>query len=269
MGKFRKSIFAVLLFFGIQVVLSIFVALATMGIIGNKFTMMLIVLFLSFALGGAAMFWPMRMLNLKSLTSFRSIGVNQTVTVIIAAICGIFGLDVLSEVLDLPNLIEAQMGEIMESVAGMFVISVLGPIAEELVFRGAIISDLKKNKVDAATVIGFSAAIFGIIHLNPAQIPFAAGVGVILGLIYYRTNNIYIVAFLHILNNSVATLLSNVCSVDAKISDLFGSTILTVVLGLAGLATCYILLCKFWNETKYLEENDVESNIIEQKETEA
>lgn len=88
---------------------------------------------------------------------------------------------------------------------------------------------LKKYK-NPKTAILLSALIFGIIHGNPAQIPFAILMGIALGTVYYRTGSLVPCIFMHVLNNSLSTVLSNLYPDVSSSFDLMNPTIGTVVL---------------------------------------
>ena len=49
-----------------------------------------------------------------------------------------------------------------------------------------------------------SSFIFGVIHLNPAQVPFAFAIGLIFGWLYYRTASLIPGIIGHFINNSIA-----------------------------------------------------------------
>jgi membrane protease YdiL (CAAX protease family) len=80
---------------------------------------------------------------------------------------------------------------------------VLGPICEELLFRGVLLKGLLRN-YRPAVAIGQSALLFGIIHLNPAQSVGAFIIGLVLGWLYYRTHSLVLCIGLHMLNNMLA-----------------------------------------------------------------
>ena len=51
-----------------------------------------------------------------------------------------------------------------------------------------------------------ASAIFGIVHMNPIQIPFAFAIGMIFGWLYYRTGSVVPGIIGHFINNSIACL---------------------------------------------------------------
>ena len=89
----------------------------------------------------------------------------------------------------LPDFMEDTYDLIINNWAGMLLVAVAVPIVEEIIFRGIITRQLlKRLKPWKALLI--SGAIFGIIHINPAQIIPAFVSGIILGWVYYRTSSI-------------------------------------------------------------------------------
>ena len=78
-------------------------------------------------------------------------------------------------------------------------------LLEELVFRGYVLCTLRTYGDWFAVVI--SALLFGLMHGNVAQIPFALIVGVALGWLYIMTDNIWIPIAVHLINNGFSLLL--------------------------------------------------------------
>ena len=85
-------------------------------------------------------------------------------------------------------------------------ITILGPISEELLFRGFLLRMLKPWGKQTAILV--SALIFGLFHGNIIQIPFAFLVGLVLGYVTVEYSILWAIV-LHIFNNLV-------------MSDLFG-----------------------------------------------
>ena len=83
-------------------------------------------------------------------------------------------------------------------------VAVIPPLVEELGFRGVILGSLRKYGDTFAVVV--SALIFGIFHGNLVQIPFAFCVGLALGYVMVRTNNLMLCVIIHALNNGISVL---------------------------------------------------------------
>lgn len=87
----------------------------------------------------------------------------------------------------------------------LFVFAVLPALLEELVFRGYVLRALRPHGDWFAVFV--SAVLFGLMHGNVVQIPFALIVGVALGWLYIMTDNIWIPIAVHFINNGFSFLL--------------------------------------------------------------
>ena len=145
---------------------------------------------------------------------------------------------------ELPNLAEAEFDMVLKDRWGYFVVGLLAPLAEELVFRGAVLRALLRWKSNPWVGIVISALLFALIHMNPAQMPHAFLVGLLLGWMYYRTDSIVPGVVFHWVNNTVAYVLYNVYpNPDITLLDLFG-TQRTVLMAL-GFSLCIFLPALF------------------------
>ena len=87
----------------------------------------------------------------------------------------------------------------------LFTIAVLPALLEEMIWRGYILRSLRSYGDGFAVVI--SAMLFGLMHGNLRQIPFAFIVGLCLGFLYVCTNNIWIPIVVHFLNNGISVMM--------------------------------------------------------------
>jgi len=109
---------------------------------------------------------------------------------------------------ELPNYVEQLMADMMRHRGGYFVVCLLAPLAEELVFRGAVLRALIAWRPERTwAMIAVSALFFALAHVNPAQMPHAFVIGLLLGWMYQRTGSIVPGMALHWVNNTVAYLL--------------------------------------------------------------
>lgn len=81
-------------------------------------------------------------------------------------------------------------------------IAIIGPIAEEFIFRGVLLKRMMA-KTSMWTGIIISSVLFGILH---ADIIGAAIFGVVASLLYIKTKNLLVPILLHIFNNSIAVI---------------------------------------------------------------
>ena len=89
----------------------------------------------------------------------------------------------------------------------LLIVCFIGPIAEELIYRGVLMTTFFKNSPWYGDVL-LSAIIFGYIHINFALTPLAffiyASGGLIFALLYRMTKNLYYPILVHILINITA-----------------------------------------------------------------
>lgn len=124
---------------------------------------------------------------------------------------------------ELPNFAEQEFDTIMGTPWGYLVIGLLAPLSEEIVLRGAILKELlKSEKLSTWTAIAISALFFALVHMNPAQMPHAFLIGLLLGWMYYRTGSILPGVAYHWANNSVAYVMYALYpDPDMKLIDIF------------------------------------------------
>ena len=129
--------------------------------------------------------------------------------------------------LETPSETQQLFEQIMRQPTGYFVIGILVPLAEEMVFRGAILRTLLKifNQRWHWLPIVLSALIFGAVHVNMAQFCHATLLGLLLGWLYYRTDSIVPGLVLHGVNNIIAYVAVMLFpqSSDSTLVELLGS----------------------------------------------
>ena len=122
---------------------------------------------------------------------------------------------------DVKHLFESIMG----SRWGYLALGILAPVAEELVFRGAILRSLMAyfNYRLPWIPIVVSALLFGVVHGNVAQFANAFVMGLLLGWLYCRTHSIVLGVALHWVNNTVAYTMYKLMPEmnDGQLIDLF------------------------------------------------
>ena len=125
---------------------------------------------------------------------------------------------------ELPNIAEDTFDMILRDRWGYLAVGLLAPFGEELVFRGAILRSLLQWCSKPWTAIAISALLFAAAHMNPAQLPHAFLIGLLLGWLYYRTDSIIPGIVYHWINNTVAYVMYNLYpNSDLTLIDLFGS----------------------------------------------
>lgn len=133
---------------------------------------------------------------------------------------------------ELPDTMGDTFKMIMGHNYGYFTLCLLAPLAEEIVFRGAILRSLLRYVGSHWAAIAISAVIFAVAHVNPAQMPHAFLVGLLLGWMYYRTGSILPGVALHWVNNTAAYVVYVLMpyTADMSLLQLFGGNGNNVVL---------------------------------------
>ena len=223
MKKFLKPILAVVVFLffqmvggGVMLAIQGFKnpdSLTTEGMTINP-TQLGIILIVTGLLTALTCWLVLKMIRMRQTFDASRINWSMACVAFLAAIAGIFATDLISEQLNLPNLMEEQFLNLAHNFWG-----ILG----------------------------------GAIHINPAQIPFAAIMGLLLAIIYYKTGNIVITSLIHIFNNSLAVVEMNLLGEEAKTfsyTEGMGGKFVAGVAIIVGIALCIILLQKFWKNVQ-------------------
>ncbi len=118
---------------------------------------------------------------------------------------------------------ELSAAKLMSTTGGYFVICLLAPVAEEVIFRGAVLRTLLSWKPERRwLMITFSALLFAAAHLNPAQFLHPLLIGLLLGWMYERTGSLMPGIIYHWVNNTAAYLLFRAYpSPNIKLIDIF------------------------------------------------
>lgn len=114
------------------------------------------------------------------------------------------------------KLYQEQFSKLMlDPVALIIMTAIIAPILEEILFRGIVMKGLLNNKVNPISAIIISALVFGIMHFNPWQFAGASLLGLVLGLVYYKTKSLLMPILLHAFNNLVSAILMLVCQSES------------------------------------------------------
>ncbi len=134
----------------------------------------------------------------------------------------------LQSVLDfLPDFAGEELLDFIQHRWGYLVVCILAPLAEEVIFRGAVLRTMLEHWEGSKrwTAIIISALLFGLAHMNPAQIPHAFLMGVLLGWIYERSRSLIPCVVLHCANNTIAYLMTAAYPApDITLRDILGGS---------------------------------------------
>ena len=253
----KKALLSVLVYFLISqigtgvctVVIAMALGMSPKG--GIPVSIMMPCMIVSCAIAILVCWKGLKVMRIPETFSIANIKWGWALTAIVATFFGIFAGNLATEMADLPNMIEDMMLDSAKSIWGFLAIGILCPIAEELLFREGVCGYLARNGARPWKAIWVSAILFGLIHVNPAQVPFAMLLGVMLGMIYIKTGSVVVPSIIHILNNSFAMVTIWIYgeeALDESMVEWVGGNIPAGICIIVGFALCFFLLRKFWEQ---------------------
>lgn len=123
-----------------------------------------------------------------------------------------------------------QCDSTMDIVLLYITVAIVPALAEEFAFRGFVLNYLRKYSDSLAILV--SAILFGLLHGNFTQIPFAILVGLVLGLIAVKTNSLLPGIIIHFLNNAISvtfTLLESNTNLPDTVINLLNIIIMFII----------------------------------------
>lgn len=139
----------------------------------------------------------------------------------ISALIGL-GLSVIVDEMDsliqmifpMPDLILQAMEDLMryDSATDLILLIItvvfVAGIAEEMLFRGLLQGTLEQ-KIDATKAVMSTAFIFALVHFNPWWFVEILILGVLMGVVVWRTGSIFPAVAIHIVNNGLSLYMAN------------------------------------------------------------
>lgn len=138
---------------------------------------------------------------------------------------------------------EVDFGENPQGLFGfllsLIATAIVPPLVEEFACRGLILGSLRKFGNGFAIIT--SSILFGIMHGNFQQMPFAFLVGLVLAYITVKSNTLWIAIAVHAFNNFISVFFSYALNdVSTTMQNAYYTIFLTVCL-LAGIVAVYLL----------------------------
>lgn len=146
----------------------------------------------------------------------------------------------------------------------IFLSGVIPAVVEECIYRGMILNGLRKLGMWPSVLI--SAALFALMHLTLYQLLFTFALGIVLGLVVYKTRALWLSMIIHFCSNTVALVAMYIQTKNNVVaSTSFDATyiIMAIVMALFAVALvwCAMILIDKINKRKQKTEN---ANIEEQ-----
>ena len=154
------------------------------------------------------------------LFAFANIAANTISQILLS-----FGLGIYS-----PSFSQSKNGA--EFIITFFAVAIVPAFVEEFAFRGIVLGALKRFGDGFAILV--SALLFGLIHRNFAQIPFAFIIGLVLAFAVIKTGSLWTGIIIHFLNNALSLLLST-------LFEVIGSETIAILINTAYFIICFLL----------------------------
>lgn len=139
--------------------------------------------------------------------SFKNISFALGCAIIGLIVNVIFNLHVLQNLFKVNYELVMGAQETIKPLPVLIFICVIGPMGEELLFRGYVLKGLR-DKYGTALAFCVSLLLFSLWHLNIVSIFNAFTLGIILGLLYIKTGSVFSCMITHVFYNIVAMFIS-------------------------------------------------------------
>lgn len=192
---------------------------------------------------------PFKSINGKPLTAMVVGGVAvcmlaQVVPTLLGINLSLFGIDIYANMSSSESAVSV-MDFIMEAVCT----ALIPALVEEFAYRGLVIGVLKKHGDMFAVVT--SAILFGMLHGNFVQIPFAFVVGLVLGYVRVKTDSMLPSVLIHFCNNFFAVSVNTLSEIFPENVSYILETIIVVLILIAGFIAFSYLSKKHKNFFEY------------------
>lgn len=171
---------------------------------------------------------------------------------LIATFAGAVSTGCLAQAWGVEDRLEETIQNLATNPIGILTIVFMGPLSEELIFRHAILGGMLRRGVSPWIAILVSSLLFGIIHWNPIQVLFASALGVMLGILYTKSQSIVPSLIYHIINNGFAVVVMILSKMvegqqDAT-PDVFDNPIFAYSMAVIGALVCIPAYIYYWHK---------------------
>lgn len=120
----------------------------------------------------------------------------------VAVFFNFIGITILSKIGDINPTSVPLPSTLGEYIVSFLIIAITPGICEEVMFRGMVMSSY--DKLGKKKAIIYSAIAFGVFHFNGANLLGPIYLGILFGIIVYKTNSLYLSIIGHTVNNGIA-----------------------------------------------------------------
>lgn len=195
---------------------------ALIGLTGNAGTIMSA---LSFAAGAAVIFGTAKLYIGRTMTEMKlnhlkPEPLKNYIILFFVTVGAVLGMNLLLELTQVTNKSEAYQAVVEDQysailIVGLICYGIITPIAEELLFRG-ILFTIMRRFMKLRLAILFSAACFGLYHMNAVQGVYAFVIGCLMAYAFEYFGSFYMPVAIHVLSNLLAYTLGNTPMVNSS-----------------------------------------------------
>ena len=171
--------------------------------------------------------------------------------VCVATLAAAFAADALNLIMpQMPQWLETLLQSMLQGPlwVTLLSVSVFAPIFEEWLCRGLVLRGLLQKTNPVAAIL-ISALFFAVIHLNPWQAVPAFILGVLFGIVYYKTGSLKLTMLMHFVNNTFSAILSRIdslkdfdCFADVMSPGAYWSTFAICVVAVVVICRIFLLI---------------------------
>lgn len=152
-------------------------------------------------------------IKLSEIFRFRSVKLIYIVYALFAGLGLIFVLDEVERLINIfvtpPDFMEGlekllQISDLKSAILLIGGVSIIGPLTEEMVFRGFFQQSLEKNLKHITNAVIYTAIAFMISHFNIYWALNIFVIGFFLSFVAWKTNSIWPTFLIHLVNNSMS-----------------------------------------------------------------
>ena len=147
-----------------------------------------------------------------------------------------------------------EMDSFWKYIISLISLAVLPAICEELLFRGVIVNSLKSKSYMFAIFV--SSLMFAIFHFSLSQLIYPFCFGIILSIVYLKTDNLLFPILLHFANNGLSVSIQYFSSSSS--TSTFTHSASMLMYAIITLAIWIVVICKL---VKYFKQTKQDSQI--------
>lgn len=123
------------------------------------------------------------------------------IIILILTVLVIIVIDPITNLFPIPERLRELFESMFSKTVPAFITAVIAaPVLEELIFRGVVQEGFLRNYSPVKAII-WTNLLFGLAHLNPWQFIGAFLMGIFISWVYYKTRNLALPIFIHLVNN--------------------------------------------------------------------